>query len=148
MVVQIDKNIRIFVLDTGRLHQETYDVLAKTQKKYGLSYEVLFPDAKQVEKMVREGIFEETQELLADPRGLSRAAAKCLGYRQIVEGLMANEPRQETVARIQRDTRRFAKQQLTWFRRFPIRWLEVEDVALVADRIERVLRGETDDHSE
>ena len=102
----------------------------------------------RVEKMVLEGIFEETRELLADPRGLSRAAAKCLGYRQIVEGLMANEPRQETVARIQRDTRRFAKQQLTWFRRFPIRWLEVEDVALVADRIERDLRGEADDYSE
>ena len=102
---------------------------------------------RRVDKMVVDGLFEETERILEDPRGFSRAAAKCLGYRQVVEGLMANEPRQETVARIQRDTRRFAKQQLTWFRRFPIEWLTVDDPARMAEIVTRAL-GECESNSE
>ena len=45
---------RIFVLDTGRLHQETYNVMAKTMARYNMRYEVCFPDKDQVEKMVQE----------------------------------------------------------------------------------------------
>jgi phosphoadenosine phosphosulfate reductase len=45
---------RVFVLDTGRLHQETYDVLHASRDFFGLSYEVLFPDREAAEKMVRE----------------------------------------------------------------------------------------------
>jgi tRNA dimethylallyltransferase len=78
----------------------------------------------RVDEMAKRGIFEETQRLLESPRGLGRTATKCIGYRQIIEALETGESREETVARIQRDTRRFAKQQLTWFRRFPIHWLQ------------------------
>jgi phosphoadenosine phosphosulfate reductase len=46
--------VEIFTLDTGRLYQETYDLLAKTQKKYhNLRFKVYFPDAKAVEHMVQ-----------------------------------------------------------------------------------------------
>ncbi|MEK7298768.1 MAG: phosphoadenylyl-sulfate reductase [Candidatus Margulisiibacteriota bacterium] len=45
---------RVFVLDTGRLHQETYDTLEASRAFFGISYEVLFPDREAVEKMVRE----------------------------------------------------------------------------------------------
>jgi phosphoadenosine phosphosulfate reductase len=45
--------IGIFTLDTCRLYQEAYDLLAKTQKKYhNLRFKVYFPDAKAVEEMV------------------------------------------------------------------------------------------------
>jgi phosphoadenosine phosphosulfate reductase len=44
--------IQIFTLDTGRLFQETYDLLDLTMKKYNVSIQVLFPDHHQVETMV------------------------------------------------------------------------------------------------
>ncbi|HLF17806.1 MAG TPA: phosphoadenylyl-sulfate reductase [Candidatus Omnitrophota bacterium] len=54
MIAKIAPQIEIFTLDTGRLHQETYDLLAKTQKKYNkVTFKVYFPDAKRVEDMVR-----------------------------------------------------------------------------------------------
>ena len=45
---------RIFVLDTGRLHQETYDVMAKTQAKYDMRYEVYYPNTSAVETLLRK----------------------------------------------------------------------------------------------
>jgi len=52
MIAGIDPGMRIFTLDTGRLFQETYDLLDITRKKYGISIEVMFPDADDVEEMV------------------------------------------------------------------------------------------------
>ena len=45
---------KVFTLDTGRLPQETYDVMEQTRKRYGIKIEILFPDYKQVEQMVNE----------------------------------------------------------------------------------------------
>jgi phosphoadenosine phosphosulfate reductase len=45
--------IKIFTLDTGRLFQETYDLLDITQKKYALPIEVYFPGTSRVEEMVK-----------------------------------------------------------------------------------------------
>jgi phosphoadenosine phosphosulfate reductase len=41
-------------LDTGRLPQETYDVIEETREKYNIEIKVMFPDLKQVEQMVNE----------------------------------------------------------------------------------------------
>ena len=54
MLAKIDRKARIFTLDTGRLNQETYDVMDKIRDKYKMSIEVMFPDAEAVEQMVRE----------------------------------------------------------------------------------------------
>lgn len=54
MIAKLAPGIGIFTLDTGRLYQETYDLLAKTQKKYpNLKFRIYFPDAKAVEEMVQ-----------------------------------------------------------------------------------------------
>ncbi|MGQ1889493.1 phosphoadenylyl-sulfate reductase [Thermophagus sp. OGC60D27] len=52
MVLKIKSDARIFTLDTGRLFPETYDLIDRTNKKYNVKIEVLFPDFKQVEEMV------------------------------------------------------------------------------------------------
>ncbi len=52
MISQIDKNARIFTLDTGRLFAETYELLDLTSKKYSLNIDVMFPDSTRVEEMV------------------------------------------------------------------------------------------------
>jgi phosphoadenosine phosphosulfate reductase len=54
MISKLDKNARIFTLDTGRLFPETYDLIARTNKHYGINIEIFFPDTAQVEKMVNE----------------------------------------------------------------------------------------------
>ncbi len=51
MMLGIDPGAVIFFIDTGRLHQETYDTAAKTMKRYGMRYQVFFPDNKRVEEM-------------------------------------------------------------------------------------------------
>lgn len=45
--------IRVFTLDTGRLFPETYELIAATTRKLGLPVDVYFPDAADVEEMVR-----------------------------------------------------------------------------------------------
>ena len=54
MMVKIDKSkTKILTLDTGRLNQETYDVMDEIRKRYNISIESYFPDSQQVEQMVR-----------------------------------------------------------------------------------------------
>lgn len=50
--LDIDPNASVFVLDTGRLHSETYAVMAETESKYKLKYRLFFPDSTQVQDMV------------------------------------------------------------------------------------------------
>ncbi|MBE9481984.1 MAG: phosphoadenylyl-sulfate reductase [Bacteroidetes bacterium] len=54
MIVSINKSVKIFTLDTGRLFQETYDLIQKTNSRYKINIEIYFPDTKQVEEMVKE----------------------------------------------------------------------------------------------
>jgi len=54
IISQIDRKANIFTLDTGRLFSETYDLIDRTSKKYGLKIKVYFPDPEDVEKMVEE----------------------------------------------------------------------------------------------
>lgn len=82
---------------------------------------------QRVPRMVREGLFEEARRLRDRPGGLGRTAAQCIGYQEILQGERQGIGEPETIAAIQQRTRRFAKQQLTWFRRFPIRWFPAEE---------------------
>ncbi len=53
MMTKINPNSRFFTLDTGRLNQETYDVMDQLSKKYHVDFEVMFPDAHEVQEMVK-----------------------------------------------------------------------------------------------
>ncbi|MEZ5073135.1 MAG: phosphoadenylyl-sulfate reductase [Bacteroidales bacterium] len=52
MVTGLGRKTGIFTLDTGRLFPETYDLIARTNKKYGIRMLTYFPDAAKVEDMV------------------------------------------------------------------------------------------------
>ncbi|MFO7828806.1 MAG: phosphoadenylyl-sulfate reductase [Bacteroidales bacterium] len=54
MICQINKNVNIFTLDTGRLFPETYDLIEKTSDRYDIKIKVFFPDYEKVEEMVQE----------------------------------------------------------------------------------------------
>jgi phosphoadenosine phosphosulfate reductase len=66
LLCQLDKPVRIFTLDTGRLPQETYNTMERTRKHYNITIEVLVPDTQQLEKLLGEhgpNLFYESVEL-------------------------------------------------------------------------------------
>jgi phosphoadenosine phosphosulfate reductase len=65
MMRRIDPRARVFVLDTGRLPQETYDLMDRVRDRYDAAIEVVFPRAESVEAMVRargQNLFYESVE--------------------------------------------------------------------------------------
>lgn len=62
MIAKLDKRITIFTLDTGRLHEETYDLMERVRSKYGLEIKTYFPDRDKVESLVREKGFFSFRE--------------------------------------------------------------------------------------
>ena len=58
MAWKLNKNVKVFSLDTGRLHPETYRFIEQVREHYGISIELLSPDAAAVETLIKEkGLF-------------------------------------------------------------------------------------------
>lgn len=58
MALKLEKNLRVFSLDTGRLHPETYRFMEEVRKHYGINIEFMLPDAEKLQALVREkGLF-------------------------------------------------------------------------------------------
>jgi tRNA dimethylallyltransferase len=66
--------------------------------------------------MIEEGLVMETEVLLRKGYSPDLKPMKTLGYRHIVQFLEGESGLDETIRQIQRDTRRYAKRQLTWFK--------------------------------
>lgn len=54
LLLTIDPKARVFLLDTGRLHQETYDLIDKARYRYGRGFEAYAPRAEALEKLLSE----------------------------------------------------------------------------------------------
>ncbi len=55
---KLTDNLKVFTLDTGRLHAETYAFIEKVRKHYNIDIEILFPDAAEVQELVsKKGLF-------------------------------------------------------------------------------------------
>jgi len=66
MISRLGLDIPVFTLDTGRLFQETYDLIYATEKKYDKKIEVFFPNHEAVEEMVNSdgiNLFYKSAEL-------------------------------------------------------------------------------------
>jgi phosphoadenosine phosphosulfate reductase len=53
MMHAIEPASRVFVLDTGRMHEATYDLMDRVRDRYDKEVEIVFPRADEVEEMVR-----------------------------------------------------------------------------------------------
>ena len=65
LISKLDLDIEIATIDTGRLHQDTYDFIDRAVKFYGLELKSYFPEASEVEEMVRKSghnLFYYSQE--------------------------------------------------------------------------------------
>ena len=81
----------------------------------------------RVDVELAKGLVVETRTLLAKGYSRDLVSMKSLGYRQMAGYLEGEYSFDEAVRRLQRDTRHFAKRQMTWFRKEPgLRWVEVQ----------------------
>jgi len=81
----------------------------------------------RVRSMVEAGLVDEVKALTAGGKRLGRQAAAAIGYAEIIEHLRGRVSLEESVEKIKINTRRLAKQQRTWFKRFAgVSWLDVE----------------------
>ncbi len=62
MLSRIEGQITVFTLDTGRLPEETYEIMDRARKKYKINIEVFFPDQTATEQLVREKGFYSFRE--------------------------------------------------------------------------------------
>jgi len=63
MASKITKDFRVFSLDTGRLHAETYELYDEVRQAYNISIEAQYPNAQQVEALIAEkGYFSFYQD--------------------------------------------------------------------------------------
>ena len=82
----------------------------------------------RVDRMIAEGLIGEVEEILRS--GVTRQAQsmQAIGYREIVAMLSGESVKEEAIDLIKRNTRRYAKRQLTWFRRVKnIQWIDRSD---------------------
>lgn len=89
---------------------------------------------KRVEQMVAEGLVEETRRLLAAGYAPTLPAMTSLGYREIIASLEGTMTLDQAAERIQIETHRFVRHQMTWFRKLPgLQWfdMDVEDAGAV-----------------
>ncbi len=85
---------------------------------------------RRVDLMVSQGLFEETQALLARGVTADMQAMQGIGYREAVAFLEGRMSREEAVQQIKNSTRHFAKRQFTWYRKMPyIHWYDMDDLS-------------------
>ena len=95
----------------------------------------------RVGHMLERGWVAEVEGLLARGVGRDAPAFQAIGYRQLVRQLRGELALESAVAEIVQATRRFAKRQITWFRKEPqVRWFDARELASVFDVLERGAR--------
>lgn len=94
----------------------------------------------RVDQMIEEGLVEEVQTLLQKGYDRSLVSMQGLGYKEIAAALEGECTLEEAVYCIKRDTRHFAKRQLTWFRRErEAVMLDKENYANVEDLVKEIV---------
>lgn len=110
---------------TGEKISEHNEREAERQSPYRYCYFVLNDDREKlyqriemrVDQMLEEGLVEEVRHLMDQGCRRDMVSMQGLGYKEILDYLEGDITLEEAVYRIKRDTRHFAKRQLTWFRR-------------------------------
>jgi tRNA dimethylallyltransferase len=97
---------------------------------------------ERVAEMVRRGLIEEVRRLWREGHDERHNAMRGLGYRQLLRALRGECPIDDAIRDTIRETRRYAKRQLTWFRHQPgLRWLDLggdEPPEAVADTVHQL----------
>ena len=88
----------------------------------------------RVKRMVQDGLADEVRSLLDEPAPLSPTAAQAVGYAELIEHFKGNCTLDEAIERVKINSRRLAKKQRTWHRRFAgIQWFDLAPEATVEE---------------
>jgi tRNA dimethylallyltransferase len=97
---------------------------------------------RRVDLMLASGLLEEVRWLLDQGYPSTLKSMRSIGYRHMADYLLGRTPWDETVRLFKRDTRRYAKRQLTWFRADPeILWVQPGGINVMSERINSFLTG-------
>lgn len=81
---------------------------------------------RRVDAMMKNGLLDEVKKLAGMGVSPNSTAMQAIGYKELLEYIDGKITLDEAVELIKRESRRYAKRQLTWFRRNPgIKWIEV-----------------------
>ena len=81
----------------------------------------------RVQLMVRDGLLEEIRQVLSSGIPEKATSMQAIGYKEFIDALAGRCSMEDAIAQVQQSSRRYAKRQLTWFRRNPnIHWLRRE----------------------
>ena len=99
---------------------------------------------RRVLAMLEQGLIPEIQGLLDGGVPEKATSMQAIGYKEFVDALQGRCSMEEATAQVQQSSRRYAKRQLTWFRRNPnIHWLirsEGESTGEILSRARQILR--------
>ena len=94
----------------------------------------------RVDQMVRSGLLEEVEHLLKLGYHADLSSMRGLGYRQMVGYLRGFYSLQEGIRLMKRDTRRYAKRQMTWFKKEPhVQWVDLKPEDQAQEVAEKIL---------
>jgi tRNA dimethylallyltransferase len=86
--------------------------------------------------MVRQGLLQETEALMERGYSSELKPLKAIGYRHMLRCLEGSSTMEEALVEFKRDTRNYAKRQITWFRADPdVVWLSPEDTEGIVRRV-------------
>ncbi|MBA4250115.1 MAG: tRNA (adenosine(37)-N6)-dimethylallyltransferase MiaA [Chlorobiaceae bacterium] len=106
--------------------------------QYGLDWdrEQLYSNIElRVDEMIKNGLVEEVNNVLSKGYSTILNAINTVGYKEIIKYLENEISLDEAISLIKRNTRRFAKRQLTWFRKDKrIKWIPINDI----EQIEKI----------
>ena len=96
---------------------------------------------RRVDLMMERGLLEEVKRLREMGYHRGMVSMQGLGYKEILEYLEGESSLEEAVYKIKRDTRHFAKRQLTWFKREKdVVWLNMEEYSGTEELLSHILQ--------
>ena len=82
----------------------------------------------RVAEMIEKGLIEEVEALYQEGYDKNYQSMQAIGYKEIIDYLEGNISKEEAVRLIKRNTRRFAKRQITWFKPDDrVKWFDMSD---------------------
>jgi tRNA dimethylallyltransferase len=94
---------------------------------------------KRIDRMIDQGLESEVKTLMDRGYGPDLISMQGLGYKHFMAYFLGRTSREEAVALLKRDTKRYAKRQFTWFRREPdATWVDITGLVRAEDILERI----------
>ena len=125
---------------TGKRISEHNEEQRERQSPYRFAYFVLNDEREhlyqRIDQMLEQGLVDEVKKLKSMGCHQEMVSMKGLGYKEILDYLDGITTLPEAVEILKRDTRHFAKRQITWFKREEdVIWLNKQDFAYDEDKI-------------